>query len=268
MAALYVLFEHGDDPRVEPILREVAKTGPHVAGGLVTLAGEAQMHLNNIASMREQAEVLEGAQTPEAKVAKIRAYIESHPDLLNSPTRPPEKTSLLFGLMATARQAEDAGAPPVFDLVLQSGCFNNKDAVRYAQRLIDHVKKLGADKTLASPDLLDWVIASEHKDGLPLIREWLKSATDQGAIEKLVKSLRYFPDARESFSALLSDPRPEVVRAAIWQLYFGFPDEKSLEAIRIASERRRQAGAPAAECESGDPSNKPAHFSDGKESGP
>jgi hypothetical protein len=244
LEAMKVLAEHWQDPRAEATLAEIARKEPRVAReGFPTLAGKGQEFLQQVLAKKEYFSILDGAKTPQEKVARIRAAFEAHPNWLE-PGKVPDQAYLIKMLVDTALALDP---PAAIDLGVRSGVLSGDDVRQHAGALLRYARQLDPDKALADPQLLMRLEQTQDPGAAPLVESWLAALKDDKSADRLVAALAKLPGAEKRLQALLNDARPAVALEAVSWLHSRFPDPSSLQAVEQLLQKREQQGAPEKE---------------------
>lgn len=247
IAGMDYLVEQWEDPRSERALADLAAHGRRfLREGFATPAGEAWRRLNEVRARKEYAKITDGAREPREIMARIRKAFEDHPDWLK-PTRPIEIRPLARRLLENALRV---GGSDSLDLVFQSGEGEVMAAAakRYLKELIVWTRKLGPQKALETPYLLDMVCNSREKDAVPMLREWLdQKDLDQRSLSTLTTTIGGCTGSYPVMLDLLRDDRAAISGSAASFIETWYPTRESLAAIESEIDRRKKAGkAPVA----------------------
>lgn len=208
--ATIILAQRWDDPRSERALEQLSKTGPlFEREGICTIAYWATEKLYELRARRQYEEWMKD-KTPEEQVKKIREVLSEHEDWLNRHTRPKEKDQLVT--MLVARAHEISGEQAV-DLICQTGLSGSWNR-RYAKAIIAYAKRIGREKTLKTPDLIDRINYTGDAEAVPILKQWIRDEKGDAESVELVKALHGLPHAEPVLRELRSDPRPGVAKWA------------------------------------------------------
>jgi len=236
---LQVLADRWRDPRSEEILKQLTNSGPKLIEGeleLQSLAFAADRFLMMLQDNREYDSLLKGLNTPDERVKQIREYFDAHPDLLATACYGRPNRPIVRMLLDEAEKLQGAA---VIDLLVRSQLFGYDHFSRYKDALLDYAEKLGREKALAMPYLLQYIAATKNTNAIPLLTKWFSEEPSGEIMATLVK----LPGAKERLLKWLNDPRPGVARAAANRLVTVAPDSESLKAVNALIERRKQEGA-------------------------
>jgi len=216
---LQVLADRWSDPRSEEILKQLAKSGPKKIEGeleMQTLAVAAERYLIILQDNREYDALLKGIDKSDDRVKKIREYFDAHPDLLATkcygrPNRPIVKVLL--------DEAEKLKGAEVLDLLVRSQLYATGHFNQYKDALLDYATKLGREKAVATPYLLQYIQATGNGNALPVLAKWLSEETNEGNALELTKAIARLPGSQQLLEKLTKDPRKSVALWATTVLY-------------------------------------------------
>lgn len=232
-----LVAQYHERPECEAILEQLSKIGPVIEyEGRTTVAKVALENLRVVRDKREFVQMMKDIDKPEDRVKKVREFFDKHPDLLaasnfGTPKRPIVKMLL--------DEAERLQGGDVVDLLVLSQLYGNHYFTQYKDALLEYAKKLGREKAVATPYLLQYLAATGNTNAVPVLEEWFKEAPDG----EVMDALSELPNAKTRLRTWLKDPRPGVARNAASWLVLVAADEDSIKAVNELIDQLRKSGA-------------------------
>lgn len=233
---LQVLADRWDDPRSEDILKQLTNSGPRKIEGeleMQTLAYAAEKYLILLQDNRDYDGLLKGIKKPEERVKTIRAYFDTHPDLLETKcVRTPNRPIVRMLL----NEAEKIHGANMLDLLVRSQLYGTDHFKQYKEELCAYAKQLGREKAVSTPHLLQYITSTGNTNSIPLLEQWFR----EDANGEIASALAQLPGAKERLLSWLSDERPGVACMAANWLILAAPDAQSINAIKLLIDRKRE----------------------------
>lgn len=234
LMGMNVLLEKWDDSRSEPALAEIAKGEPkHLGDGIFTMAGEADRRLQQVRARKEFAVMMQGKNTPQAKVETIRSAFREHPDWLDPKRRPEDKRGIVGHMIDTiVREGDGRDVEIVITSRTMSAREISEYVQKYAKECLAYAREVGCEKAFMSWNFLTALASTRDKDAIALLEQWLKEERTKEQIKALIYALADLPDAQDRLIAHLTDDRDDVVESCVSCLSYGYKNIRSLDAIR------------------------------------